>query len=79
MEASSANEEYDSLEYTPEDSIFYGEDLVLDLDSFHSILNDIDFFVSESRGNKSVTDVSFAPYSGDDQDDEVWDKLGQAL
>jgi hypothetical protein len=71
----SENEEFEEYD------IFAGEDLDLDQDSFPWILDNIDYFVSESRGNKSVTDVLFTPCSahGHDDDDEVWNKVGQAV
>jgi hypothetical protein len=40
--------------------------------------NHIDSFVSQSRGNESVEKVVIYPYAFDGQDDEVWDKVGQA-
>jgi hypothetical protein len=43
------------------------------------ILNHIDCFVSQSRGNESVEDVFLSPYAFDGHDEEVLDKLGQAL
>jgi hypothetical protein len=43
------------------------------------ILNHIDCFVSQSRGNKSVTRVRLFPYASNGQNDEVWDKVGQAI
>jgi hypothetical protein len=52
----------------------------MDENSIPWILNHIDCFVSQSRGNESVTEVSLYPYySIDDQDDEAWDKVGQAI
>jgi hypothetical protein len=53
--------------------------LLLNVNSLDLILNDIDCFVSESRGNESVEDVIFYPHTFNDQDDDLWDKLGQAL
>jgi hypothetical protein len=43
------------------------------------ILNHIDCFVSQSRGNESVEEVSLYPYSFDGQDEDRWDKVGQAV
>jgi hypothetical protein len=40
------------------------------------ILNHIDCFVSQSRGNAVVV---FYPFAVDGQDDEVWDKVGEAI
>jgi hypothetical protein len=54
-------------------------DLKLDENSIPLILNHIDCFVSQSRGNKSVEDVYFCPYEFHGQDDDVWDKVGQAI
>jgi hypothetical protein len=42
-------------------------------------MNWIDSFVSQSRGNVNVTEVYLHPYEFGDQDDEFWDKVGQAL
>jgi hypothetical protein len=53
--------------------------LKLDDDSMPWILNHIDCFDRQARLNECVKDVCFYGYSGDDQDDEVWDKLGQAI
>jgi hypothetical protein len=60
--------------------------LHLDYHSISMILNHIDYFVSQSRGNKIVKQVSFYPYSMHDDDDDVydhdddvWDKFGQAI
>lgn len=41
--------------------------------------NHIDSFVSQSRGNERVNHVYLYPYSFNDHDDEVWDKVGQAI
>jgi hypothetical protein len=59
--------------------MFGSESLFLDKDSIPWILNNIDCFVEYSEGNQSVQNVRFYPYSVDGQDDEVWDKVGQAL
>jgi hypothetical protein len=55
------------------------KNLILDEDTIPFILEHIDFFVSQSRFNRSIHDVILYPYSVDDQDDDVWDKLGQAV
>jgi hypothetical protein len=47
--------------------------------SMHWILNHIGCFVSESRGNESVEELTLFPYTFYDQDDDVWDKVGQAI
>jgi hypothetical protein len=46
------------------------------------VLNDIDCFVSQSRGNESVTDVFLFPYYSyefNGQQDSFWDKVGQVI
>jgi hypothetical protein len=44
------------------------------------ILNHIDCFVSQSRGNESIKEVYWYPYfSFDRQSDEFWGKVGQAV
>jgi hypothetical protein len=45
------------------------------------ILNHIDCFLSQSRGNESVEEVYFYPcnISHGHDDYEVWDKVGQAI
>jgi hypothetical protein len=55
--------------------------LNLNEDSLPWILNHIDCFISQSRGNKSVEHVFLYPYSVDGHDDdcEVLDKVGQAI
>jgi hypothetical protein len=64
--------------YTRAD-IFGSKILYLDEHSIPWILNHIDCFVGYSEGNQSIQEVRFYPYSVDRQDDEVWDKVGQAL
>jgi hypothetical protein len=59
--------------------IFSNGWLAMDLDTMHWILNHIDCFVSQSRGNKSVRRVDFYPYVFDGQGDEVWDKVAHAI
>jgi hypothetical protein len=59
--------------------------LALDDDSIPWILNHIDCFVSQSRGNKHVVVVLLNPnvylnsHAFSDHDDDVWDKLGRAV
>jgi hypothetical protein len=54
--------------------------LVLNKDSISWILNHVDCFVSQSRGNRFVEVVFLTPYpSFYGQDDGVWDKVGQAI
>jgi hypothetical protein len=55
------------------------EYLHLDEEAMHWILNHIDCFVSLSRGNKVVKFVYFQLHSLKSLDDEVWDKVGQAI
>jgi hypothetical protein len=45
----------------------------------HWILNHIDCFDRQARLNESIEEVLFYGYSGDCQDDQVWDKVGQAI
>ena len=59
--------------------IFGSKILYLDEHSIPWILNHIDCFVGYSEGNQSIQEVRFYPYSVDRQDDEVWDKVGQAI
>jgi hypothetical protein len=61
------------------DHIFGGQDLNLDENSIPWILNHIDCFISQSRGNRSVEDVYLSPHACNGHDDEVWDKFGQAI
>jgi hypothetical protein len=63
-----------------EDHIFGSSSLSLDEDSFPWILNHIDCFVSQSRGNKSVAAVHLCPdESFNGHDDDVCEKVGQAI
>jgi hypothetical protein len=60
--------------------LFLTDEDFLNEDSLPWFLNHIDCFVSQSRGNKSIKGVFLclhASFNG--QDDEVWDKVGQAL
>jgi hypothetical protein len=59
--------------------IFGGQRVTLDGISIAWILNNIDCFVSQSRDNESVEEVYLYPYEFNGNDDEVWDKVGQAL
>jgi hypothetical protein len=57
-----------------------GDDLILDKDTIPWILNHIDCFVSQSRGNKNIIGLNLFPYSLDGHDDDGgWDKFGQAI
>jgi hypothetical protein len=53
--------------------------LNLDDHSFTWILNHIDCFDRQARLNESIRKVRFYGYSGDEQDDEAWEKLGRAI
>jgi hypothetical protein len=69
------------------DHLLSEEYLRLDEGSIPWILNHIDCFVSQSRGNEIVREVSLYPFSIVGQvpyfvghhDDDVWDKLGKAI
>jgi hypothetical protein len=62
------------------DGLLEGEYLFLNEEAMALILDHIDCFVSQSRGNRSVERMFLYPYAlyGHD-DDAVWDKVGQAL
>jgi hypothetical protein len=53
--------------------------LYLNKDSIPWITNHIDYFVSQSRENKTVKRVYLYLYSLNGQDDDFWDKVGQAI
>jgi hypothetical protein len=53
--------------------------LNLNEDTLSQILENIDYFVSQSRGNESVKDVTFCPLVFNGHDDEVCSKVGQAI
>jgi hypothetical protein len=53
--------------------------LNLDEESIPWIMNHIDCFVSQSRGNDFVENVVLHPHACNGHDDEVWDKVGQAV
>jgi hypothetical protein len=53
--------------------------LDLDEDSIPWFLNHVDCFVNQSRGNVSVETLFLCPFPVDDQDYEVWDKVGRAV
>jgi hypothetical protein len=62
------------------DRILGGSSLQLDdVHTFPWILNHFDRFYIQARLNQSVDEVRYFGYSGDDQDDEIWDKLGQTI
>jgi hypothetical protein len=56
-----------------------GRGLLLSEDYIPWILNHVDCFVSQSRGNQSIKKVDVFPHDFNGHDDEVWDKVGQAL
>jgi hypothetical protein len=61
-------------------NLFYGKlYLNLDGDSLPWLLNHINAFDEEARINENIEIVNFWGYLGEEQDDEVWDKLGQAI
>jgi hypothetical protein len=43
------------------------------------ILDHVDYFVSQSRGNKLVRFLNLYPYSFNGHNDEVWEKVGQVI
>jgi hypothetical protein len=54
--------------------------LILGENSIPWILAHIDFFVSESsQGNERVKEIVLYPHAFIRNDDDVWDKLGQAI
>jgi hypothetical protein len=53
--------------------------LRLNVDSIPWILYHVDCFVNQSQGNKSVETLVLRPYSANDHDSEVWDKVGRAV
>jgi hypothetical protein len=61
------------------DRLLYEEDIFVCQDLIPWILNHIDRFVSQSRGNESVHTVYLFPHAFKGHDDEVWDKVGQAV
>jgi hypothetical protein len=61
------------------DNLLGRHHLNLNYNSVTWILNHIDCFVSQSRGNESVNTVSLNPCAFDGRDDEVWDKVGRAI
>jgi hypothetical protein len=56
------------------------QDLYLDDDAVSLILNHIDYFISLCRVNKSVEHVFLCRNASvGDQDEDVWDKVGEAI
>jgi hypothetical protein len=68
----------DPEEYSFHQLLGDGE-LHLDEDIIPSIVNHIDCFVSQSRGNMSVENVVLYPYSVNGRDEDLWEKVGQAV
>jgi hypothetical protein len=60
------------------DQLLGDQELYLDEDIIPLLVNHVDCFVSQSRGNDSIQDLFMhPPYNG--HDDDVWEKLGQAV
>ncbi len=59
----------------------FGENQVITLAALSHpwMVKHIDCFVSQSRGNQSIKKVDVFPHDFNGHDDEVWDKVGQAL
>jgi hypothetical protein len=55
------------------------QDLRLDDDTISLISDHVDYFVNQCRGNETVKEVLFFPYSLVGEDNEFWDKVGQAI
>jgi hypothetical protein len=60
-------------------TILGGQYLNLDEDSMHWIVNHIDCFVIQSRGNESVEEVYLYPNAFYGEDDDAWYKVGEAV
>jgi hypothetical protein len=56
-----------------------GRSLYVEEASVSFILNNIDYFLSQSIGNKSIKQVHLDPYPFTSHDDDAWDKFGQAV
>jgi hypothetical protein len=61
------------------DHFLVGQYLDLNEDSISWIINHIDCFVSQSRGNESIEEVYLYPNAFYGQDDDLWDKVGIAI
>jgi hypothetical protein len=61
------------------DRFFVGHHFGLYDDSIPWILNHIDCFVSQSRGNESVKVVYLWPHAFHGHDEDGWNKVGQAV
>jgi hypothetical protein len=62
------------------DQLLENDTLTLDGHSHYLISNHIDYFVSQSRGNERLQEVSLYLYTLNSRDDgEFWDKVGQAV
>jgi hypothetical protein len=68
----------DAEEYA-RDQLLGERRLCLDVTTIPWILNHIDCFVSQSRGNESIEELFLYPYAFDGQDDDLWEKVGQAV
>jgi hypothetical protein len=53
--------------------------LILDEDTISWISNHSDCFESQSRGDEIVEQVWLCPHELNGYDDDVWDKVGQAI
>lgn len=53
--------------------------VLLDEDTIPCVVNDIDYFVNQSRGNTIVKHLHLCPYAFSGYADDVWDKFGQAI
>jgi hypothetical protein len=60
-------------------SVLELKSLRLDGDSIPWILNHIDCFVNQCRGNKSVAAVHLFPHSVNGHGDDIWKKVAQAI
>jgi hypothetical protein len=69
----------ETLQFQILDVLSDGQYLDLDEGTIPLILNHIDCFVSECRGNENIIVVELDPHAFYGRDDEVWDKVGQAV
>jgi hypothetical protein len=56
-----------------------GKTVYLAENSIPLILNHIDCFVSQCRGNESIHTVNIYPHALNGHSDDAWDKFGQAI
>jgi hypothetical protein len=60
--------------------LFGGQDLYVDENSIPLISKHIDCFVSQSRGNESISTLVLYPHASfNGHDDDLWEKVGQAV